>query len=66
MMCQYQCSWCGKSMGVKEIPANHMTLEMQLLTKISHGICHDCKNKVLDSINKVQTININCNQTDKN
>jgi len=60
----YQCSWCGKFIGVKESSANHMTLEMQmqLLTTISHGICHDCKNKVLESI-KVQNINNNhCQQ----
>jgi len=57
MLYQIQCSWCGKFMGVKESPANHITLTT------SHGICNDCKNKVLESI-KVQNLNINYNQTE--
>ena len=59
MIYQIQCSWCGNSMGIKEMPANNMTLTT------SHGICNECKNKVLESI-KFQTININYNQTENN
>lgn len=56
MVYQIKCSWCGKFIGIKEGNADQTSLTMQLLTT-SHGICDDCKNKVLDSINKVKTTN---------
>ncbi len=36
------CSWCGKHMGFKKVAGTHNPK-----FNITHGICSDCKDKVM-------------------
>ncbi len=62
MVFEVKCAWCGKAIDIKAYPQNMVSNYITALS-VSHGICHACKNKVMDSM-KVQTINVNCNQTE--
>ena len=49
---QIKCAWCEKSLGIKEGPANRFALRMekQGLEIISHGMCSDCQQKVMEEL----------------
>ena len=56
MIFDIKCAWCGKFLGIQEIPEHKVSLDKQIeLFKTSHGICGECKRKVMDSM-RVQTI----------
>ena len=58
MIFDIKCAWCGKFLGIK-ITDQQVNNQIALF-KTSHGICGECKRKVMDSVMdsmRVQSIN---------
>ena len=49
MQMEVICAWCSKPLGKKECQTSNLA-EVQF--PVSHGICDECKEKVLASIEK--------------
>lgn len=54
MIFDIKCAWCSKFLGIK-ITDQQVNNQIELF-KTSHGICGECKRKVMDSM-RIQTIN---------
>jgi len=49
MVFEVKCAWCGRAIDMKEYPEN-MVLNYITALSVSHGICQECKEKVMNSM----------------
>jgi hypothetical protein len=49
MVFEVKCAWCGRAIDIKAYPQN-MVLNYITALSVSHGICQECKEKVMKSL----------------
>ena len=61
MIMRVRCGWCGRRLGVKFLNIKEW-FKLYRWFKTTHGLCLECKEKIIDSVNKAGDKQVLTNQ----